>query len=339
MKIKSPIGFLALWSAVLATGTWILPVGTILALNNPLASALSDSPTGTESQHDELALRLDRSSLGASWKRAWGDSVSVSGSFVFMSSNGVGDHLCELHCPSGASPEAIGEASMTQTGLWREAANFELGSIDATAAGWVESSSEVTFRLAAGEIVGALDRSEAFISLLIDITRRSESGELARGSLLLPLQPVKSIDVAVETIVALESGAPGEGGLFCVNPSWTGEGGVECCELFQDYQIALRACREDLKAGIWSCLFAAGASGGGLGGACLLGCFRKFPGLPLKCLAVCGLVGFVAGSVVLIFCLREKLAQYEACRLRAQLDYRRALRDSGCAPAPDGYEP
>lgn len=30
MKIKSPIGFLALWSAFLAVGTWILPMGTLL---------------------------------------------------------------------------------------------------------------------------------------------------------------------------------------------------------------------------------------------------------------------------------------------------------------------
>ena len=29
MKIKSPIGFLALWSAFLAAGTWILPLGAL----------------------------------------------------------------------------------------------------------------------------------------------------------------------------------------------------------------------------------------------------------------------------------------------------------------------
>jgi len=40
MKIKSPIGFLALWSAFLAAGTWMLPVGG-LALSSPSVAAAS----------------------------------------------------------------------------------------------------------------------------------------------------------------------------------------------------------------------------------------------------------------------------------------------------------
>jgi hypothetical protein len=45
MKIKSPIGFLALWSAFLAVGTWILPMGV---LNLTAAPVYASAPTADE---------------------------------------------------------------------------------------------------------------------------------------------------------------------------------------------------------------------------------------------------------------------------------------------------
>lgn len=44
MKIKSPIGFLALWSAFLATGTWILPVWSLWIAGTPGAQAVCIAP-------------------------------------------------------------------------------------------------------------------------------------------------------------------------------------------------------------------------------------------------------------------------------------------------------
>lgn len=44
MKIKSPIGFLALWSAFLAVGTWMLPVGLLLASPSPAIATTPPDP-------------------------------------------------------------------------------------------------------------------------------------------------------------------------------------------------------------------------------------------------------------------------------------------------------
>ncbi|MFN9076031.1 MAG: hypothetical protein ACK5WX_01250, partial [bacterium] len=49
MKIKSPIGFLALWSAFLAVGTWILPMGTLLIGSARTAQAAPISDADAES--------------------------------------------------------------------------------------------------------------------------------------------------------------------------------------------------------------------------------------------------------------------------------------------------
>lgn len=47
MKIKSPKGFLALWSAFLAIGTWMLPAGLLLARPSPAFAA----PLCTDTPH------------------------------------------------------------------------------------------------------------------------------------------------------------------------------------------------------------------------------------------------------------------------------------------------
>jgi hypothetical protein len=49
MKIKSPIGFLALWSAFLAVGTWILPMGTLFIGSARTAQAAPISDADAES--------------------------------------------------------------------------------------------------------------------------------------------------------------------------------------------------------------------------------------------------------------------------------------------------
>jgi hypothetical protein len=50
MKIKSPKGFLALWSAFLAAGTWMVPAGALVATPSPVVaaplSAVTSQPTG-----------------------------------------------------------------------------------------------------------------------------------------------------------------------------------------------------------------------------------------------------------------------------------------------------
>jgi len=53
MKIKSPIGFLALWSAFLAVGTWMLPVGVLLTSRRQVQAMVAEQPGG---EADDLAL-------------------------------------------------------------------------------------------------------------------------------------------------------------------------------------------------------------------------------------------------------------------------------------------
>jgi hypothetical protein len=53
MKIKSPIGFLALWSAFLAVGTWMLPVGALLSFPRQVQAVVAEQPGGAV---DDLAL-------------------------------------------------------------------------------------------------------------------------------------------------------------------------------------------------------------------------------------------------------------------------------------------
>ena len=59
MKIKSPIGFLALWSAFLAVGTWVLPMG--LPLLSFGEKAYASAPVGTASENP---CRWERSGSG-----------------------------------------------------------------------------------------------------------------------------------------------------------------------------------------------------------------------------------------------------------------------------------
>jgi hypothetical protein len=290
---------------------------------------------------------------------------------VIPNSRGNGLHLAEIYSLVHAESldEAIDGSHLTRLVAWDEEASVDLFRLNADSGSeaTVGSVGFIDVRLAAGTLHtdgGAASR--VFLALMLDahLPLEEQGQPQFRGSQLVPIDTHKSVESARELVdmgsglaeqfsfTPLESGeflaqardgSGGSGGLACMNSNWIGTNGVQCCANQAIYNQALAACWARLMSGLLACFSDVIIRTGAIVVGCITVAAACIPfGGPKAyfiCLVACmGLASF--GSMAVFYaCVGQRIFDLWACRADAAAQYARDLRDSGCWPPPEGYEP
>ncbi len=119
---------------------------------------------------------------------------------------------------------------------------------------------------------------------------------------------------------------------MCVDPSWIGNNGVECCAFYAMLQWSLKSCMYHHLAAITACLI---GLGGGIAG-CFATCVKTLVPSTFTvkgCLIGCSMLGLAA----FVVCLIGAAALRAACIADAHAQYIRDLQENGCYPPPAEY--
>jgi len=265
--------------------------------------------------------------------------------------------------------EAIDGSHLTRLVAWDEEASVDLFRLNADSGSeaTVGSVGFIDVRLAAGTLHtdgGAASR--VFLALMLDahLPLEEQGQPQFRGTQLVPIDTHRSVESARELVdmgiglaeqfsfTPLESGefvaearggSGGSGGLACMNSNWVGTNGVQCCVNHAIYGEAKAACWSRLLSGLFACfrdhLVGSGAiitACAAMAAPCLAAGGPKAYGV---CFLACVGVGAVGLLLWSILCLAEKAADTWTCLNEASAQYMRDLRDSGCWPPPEGFEP
>lgn len=353
MKIKSPIGFLALWSAFLAVGTWVLPMGLpVVSVLSVGEAAHAAAPAGRAS---------DSPFVGSEVELAW---RSVTGQAVDMQSNIIAIVEGSSELPHGlAVLDLTSELTSTDTtATWIPIAGFEVFS-EYTAHGdpsGVSVHGVVSVHMIAGTVMGSNGSSGHFVGATIggDATMSEGSSQASVNvGVFLPITAFATAELALAHLSALEEAAsstedediewPGCGdgsvGISCWNPNWVGDNGEQCCrdQMCRDQMIAL--CDKNYRNNLIPCLLLSVAGAAGVWAACLeTKCKWALyipapvgPKLAAKCALVCLGVGVVGAGLGIWACFEALAATRDECYLEANLWYYERLGSTGCNPKPN----
>jgi len=345
MKIKSPIGFLALWSAFLAAGTWVLPMG--LPLLSVGDAAHASAPVGTASENPFVGSEVD-----LAWRSATGQTVDMQSSVIAVVEG------------SGELPHRLAVLDLTSelissdtAATWVPLAGFEVFSDYAVHNDPSEGSvvdAALSVRLIAGTVIGSNGSSGNFVGATIGgdatVSRGSDQASVSTG-VFLPIKAFATADLALAHLAGLEAAAsdPGEGvewpgcgdgtGVInCVNPNWVGNNGQQCCryQMCRDQKIAL--C-DRLYANELIVCTRTGAVGMCAAWAACIASKCKFvffiPPLMKACTLTC--IGVTVGLGVLAWLACAESAENNrlACYGEANDWYFDKLDETGCSPKPN----
>jgi hypothetical protein len=355
---------------MLAAGTRMLPAGVIMiAARRADAIPLVYTTTGSTAEA-ETAAKLDRSAVGRAWSSVTGQSTASSLA-VIPNTRGTGLHVAEIYSfiHSGDRDEVINSSQLMRLVAWDEEASIELFRLNADSSSEVEvgRTGYIDVRLAAGTLhTGGAATSRVFLALMLDayLPLQQEDPPQFRATQLVPIETHKSIESARavidmgselaeqfdfrptesgEIVAARRSGSGGSGGLFCINNSWVGTNGVQCCANHAVYAASKAACWARMASGLLACLGDLFIRAGTIVVACVATAAVCAPfGGPKAffiCLGLCMGFGALGNMGVFYSCVGQRIFDLLACRADARAQYIRDLRDSGCWPPPEGYEP
>ncbi len=350
MKIKSPIGFLALWSAFLGAGTWILPMG--LPVFSVGEAAHAAAPAGHASENHFVGSEVD-----LAWRSATGQTVDMQSNIIAIveGSSELPHGLAVLDLTS----ELI---STDTTATWIPIAGFEVFSEYAVHGDPSEGlvHGVVSVHMIAGTVIGSNGSSGHFVGAAIggDATLSEGSSHVSgNAGVFLPITAFATVDLALAHLSALEEAAsstedednewPGCGdgsvGISCWNPNWVGDNGEQCCrdQMCRDQRIAL--CDKNYRNNLIPCILAS-LGGGAVGWVGCLATKCKWalyipapvgPALFKKCALVCLGVGVAGAALGIYTCFATLGAIRDQCYSDANLWYYERLNDTGCSPKPN----
>jgi hypothetical protein len=338
----------------------------MIAARRTEAIPLVYTTTGS-TEEAEAAAKLDRSAVGRAWASVTGQSIASSLA-VIPNTRGTGLHLAEIYSfvHSGDRDEVINSSQLMRLVAWDEEASIELFRLNADSGSEVEVGGRgyIDVRLAAGTLhTDGAATGRVFLALMLDayLPLQEPGQPQFRATQLVPIETHKSVESARAVIdmgselaenfdfrptasgeIAAERRG-GSGGLFCINNSWVGKNGVQCCANHAIYEAAKAACWARLVSGLLACL------GDVLirSGAIVVGCVAIAaacapfggPKAFFICLGLCMGFGALGNMGVFYLCVGQRIADLFTCRADARAQYIRDLRDSGCWPPPEGYEP
>ena len=125
----------------------------------------------------------------------------------------------------------------------------------------------------------------------------------------------------------------GEGGIVCMNPSWVGNNGEQCCQFVTDMYADQNDCLDRLWGKIRSCL---GSSILKAGGGALL-CLKVCKAPPCIKLCLIGAIGY--GLYDLWGCLSEAWDKYQICLRQVYNFWRTMFSTSGCGDIEEFWIP
>lgn len=347
MKIKSPIGFLALWSAFLAMGTWVLPMG--LPLLSVGEAAHASAPVGIASESPFVGSEVD-----LAWRSATGQTIDIQSSVI-----AVVEGSAELPHRLAVLDLANQLISSETAATWIPLAGFEVFS-DYAVHGDPSDGSMVhavlSVRLVAGTVIGANGSSGSFVGATIGgdatVSRGSDHASVSTG-IFLPLKSFATVDLALTHLAGLEAAAsdpsegadwPGAGcgdgsaGINCHNPNWVGNNGQQCCryKMCRDQKIAL--CDKTYSKDLVICTRTGALGLCAVWAACIASsCKFVFfvPPLMKACALTCAGVTVGAGVLGALACIERAERERDRCYGEANDWYFDRVDQAGCSPKPN----
>jgi len=352
MKIKSPIGFLALWSAFLAAGTWMLPPSALLlAARQVWANSSSD-----DSNASEFWVGTE---IADAWENATGRAFNP-GSELILVTQGSPDFPVQLSILASTG-DAFSEVENSAV-EWLPLGAFEMAALtetdngpDPTFATGETVTIAVTPRLVVGSTVVANRAPGHFLgmSLTIDAVQSGsvDSSELARVSVILPMFAFARADLALDAMgraaAAIQVGGSGDtsggSGIFCVNPSWVGHNGVQCCEWKRLWDNELAECEGKFWNDFWHCFTLAAGSVLLVVVGCIASKCKWMPPIPPQIRVSCmtGCLIFVGGGGLAgawWACYNYARGLERDCLRDANRYYQDKFLELGCALKPGGNQ-
>lgn len=209
------------------------------------------------------------------------------------------------------------------------------------------------YTLSSGFIVTNGEQSHfAFLRMDTDAELTDVSGNRLNPSVALniPIMAFPSASAAEGFMSGIEqvaSGSEGDGGLFCFDPKWVGNGNIQCCGYLVALQSEIAACRSEWWMRLWGCIAAGGGAGWVWFEWCIKSCMPPCAAVPppgnagcaAGCAKACLVTGGVVGAGGAILCVLASNEAYDACVSRALNAYFTNLTNNGCAirvPNEDG---
>lgn len=352
MKIKSPIGFLALWSAFLAAGTWALPPSALLLTPRSVeASYPSD-----DSNPSEFWVGTE---IAHAWLEATGRAYNPQSELILVAA-GSPDAPVRLTVQA-VNGDTVSEVDNSAVD-WLPLGSLELNALvvsdsdgDPTFQSGESATIAVTPRLVVGSTVVADRAPRHFLglSLAIGVTQSgpSETSELGHATVMLPMFSFASADLAVAALGRAEAAISGSGsggssggsGIHCVNPDWIGHNGVQCCDWKERWDDDLAGCRSQFWNDFWHCFLISGASVLVAVAGCLASKCKWMPPLPPQirvscttgCIAIVGGLGLIGAGFA---CYNYARSKERDCERDTNRYYQDMFVELGCSLKPGGSQ-
>lgn len=326
MKFGAKLTYLATWLGMLAAGSWIVPLMSVAAAPRvAVAAPMSDNSNDDGWTGSEVA---------QAWALATGSEYAPATQVLTMQSGAdqVPVVVDQVRSDDGSS---VGLSwFMTELSL----------PIAETSNQGAEFSVTARAELVTGRVVGALGHPGFFSGIRVAMSAEMGSAAgVSRQFAFAPFAAFQTEGDAVrfheEMVEASQGGgdAGGGGGLFCVNPNWRGNNGVECCMFESAYQNGLKGCREAYWARFVACIATALTATSGMWKLCLESCLYPCVAGPQTC-SVCTSGCFILGGVVglgtVLACEFQNQKWYNQCILDKLGEYQSHLGANGCPPKP-----
>lgn len=270
------------------------------------------------------------SGVGRAWNRATGYKLDTKSEVIAVDGN-----ILTVTTPSGDVQAEF---------VWFPVTTISLtGSVDedVTDFGKVISLRQ-EFSLTDGVVVIGGEQSRwLFLSHDQSVTTVDGKGNPVQvsASTVLPIRAFSTKVEAEEFMSGLEfaaSGAKGDGGIFCHDPTWVGSDGEECCGFLAAYQAGINSCYSRYWLILSGCLGVGGGAGGTWWWNCSKGCVSAFV-IAVPCLKACLLSSALITVGSALVCIGGAEFAFEEC-CQARLDeYLRDLTNSGCELRKPAY--
>jgi hypothetical protein len=195
--------------------------------------------------------------------------------------------------------------------------------------------------LVAGYIpVNGYPRAFAFASW----TATAHSGALGGSeTVVVPVRAFATPQDADEFIaeiadISTGKGSGDNGGIFCMDETWRGSNGEECCAYLAAYRDAKASCLAFWWMRLYACIPVALGAGGGTVKWCLETCVVIPPPANADCALACVGIGACVSIDSFILCMMGNDALYEACLRDARSQYILELANHGCELRKDSED-
>ena len=190
-------------------------------------------------------------------------------------------------------------------------------------------------------VIGGVQSRWLFISHDQSVTTVDAAGTPVQvsASTVLPIREFRTKEDADEFMAGLESaasGAKGDGGIFCHDPTWVGRNGEECCGFLAAYQAGINSCYSRYWLILSGCLGVGGTAGGTWFWNCSKACVSALV-VSAPCMKACLISSALITVGSALVCIGGAEFAFEEC-CQARLDeYLRDLTNSGCELRKPSY--